>query len=97
MRLLALTLALTSTLLGCEKLAGEPCEVSGDGFTRRDPCSQVCVDWAITCPDGREVTPDECAGLHCSVDEDCPEGLSCLQIDSVPANARCMRAEVCGG
>jgi len=30
-------------LLGCDKPApGEACEVVGDGFTRQDPCADIC-------------------------------------------------------
>jgi hypothetical protein len=93
MRALVCTLALW-LLVGCKDV-GEPCEVTGDGFTRRDPCIQMCVDWEITCPDGRAVTPDECAGEGCAEDADCAAGLVCLQVDSVVANSRCMKADVC--
>lgn len=88
-------LALLLAFPACTRTVGERCEVSGDGFTRRDPCEETCVNWAITCDGGHAVTPDECAGTLCARDADCGEGLICQQIDSVPANSRCMRAVVC--
>jgi len=94
MRALLIVFAATG-LWGCGNAVGEACEVTGDGFTRRDPCTQMCLAWSITCPDGREVTPNECAGELCSAVEACPEGQVCLQVDSVPANARCVREAVC--
>jgi len=86
---------LTVGLFGCGEEVGEPCEVEGDGFTRRDPCVEMCLEWAITCPDGREVTPMQCSGAVCGDGGECPDGQVCLAVDSVPANARCVRAEVC--
>lgn len=94
MRLLT-CLVLLFTLPACVRTVGEHCEVNGDGFTRRDPCEEMCIEWAITCPAGHSVTPDECSGPPCVTDDDCGDGLTCLQIDSVVANSRCMRAQVC--
>lgn len=89
-------LALTAGLLvGCGKSVGEPCEVEGDGFTRRDPCVEMCLDFAITCPDGREVVPMQCAGVVCGEGGACPEGQTCTVIDSFAANARCVMDAVC--
>lgn len=95
MRIIAVIFALSALALGCEKTVGEFCEVSGDGFTRRDPCEHVCMNWELTCPDGQRITPNECAGAPCGQDGVCPDGLVCLQIDSVPANARCVAADLC--
>jgi hypothetical protein len=95
MRILLPLLALLAlTLSGCKDV-GDACEVTGDGFTRRDPCAGACLSWAITCPDGRSFTPDECAGSVCGEDGTCPDGQMCLQIDSFAANSRCVRASLC--
>lgn len=87
--------ALTLLLTGCGKSAGEPCEVTGDGFTRRDPCVEMCIEWAITCPDGREVTPNACSGAACGETGECPDDQICLQVDSFAINARCVPATFC--
>lgn len=94
----ALHLLLCAALLalsGCGKDTGEACEVTGDGFTRQDPCVEMCLEWAITCPDGRDVVPGECSGVLCAETGECPAGQSCLQIDSFAENSRCVRDAVC--
>ncbi len=92
-RLLLIAAALLGTA-GCKEV-GARCEVSGDGFQRTDRCRHTCVNWEITCPDGRQLTPDECAGALCSDENPCPEDQRCLQIDSFESNSRCMKANVC--
>ena len=86
--------ALVLAAVGCKDV-GDRCEVSGDGFTRSDPCRKMCVEWEITCPDGRVVNPAQCAGDLCAEDADCEADQVCLQIDSVVANSRCMKASAC--
>ncbi len=88
-----LAVALLS-LSACKDI-GDACTVTGDGFTRRDPCGEVCLNWAITCPDGTERTPNECAGPVCGADGTCPAGQICLQIDSFADNSRCVMASIC--
>ncbi|MCB9681688.1 MAG: hypothetical protein H6733_09475 [Alphaproteobacteria bacterium] len=95
-RLLVLS-ALLVTALGCDPLeVGEACQATGSGFTRQDPCAEMCVDWAITCPDGGTVTPDLCSGALCGTTGVCPAGQSCVQIDSFATNSRCLPDVVCG-
>ena len=99
MKTLLLTTALALlSLAGC-KGVGDECEVTGDGFTRKDPCAalseNICLNWAITCPDGREITPNECAGAVCGADGACPDGQACVQIDAFPENSRCVKADLC--
>ena len=91
--LCAALLGLLST--GCGKSAGEPCEVTGDVFTRQDPCVEMCIEWPITCPDGRQVTPGVCSGIACGETGACPEGQQCLQVDGFADNARCVPDAVC--
>lgn len=76
---------------------GDACTVTGDGFTRKDSCATMCVNWEVTCPSGAIVTPDVCAGELCAGGAGCPSGFACHAVDSVPANARCLPVEVCGG
>ncbi len=73
---------------------GESCETTGDGFTRRDPCRELCVDWEIACEDGTRVNPMICAGELCE-DTGCPSGFVCMQIDSFADNSRCLPDDVC--
>jgi len=70
---------------------GEPCETSGDGFTRQDPCEHSCIDWAIDC-DGSEVTPDVCSAGECDADDDCSDGFVCLQVGVV---SECLPPDTC--
>lgn len=91
--LVALSVALTGCRLKGQ--VGDPCEVDGDGFTRKDPCSTMCLDWEITCPSGEVVTPGVCAGEVCGVDGVCPDDQACLVVDSFVDNARCVPVEVC--
>jgi hypothetical protein len=89
-RLLALALALT----GCPSPGpGEPCEVAGDGFTRRDPCESTCVEWEVTCPDASKVTPGVCTDGGCSTNADCAEGWFCASINAT--DSECLPASVC--
>ncbi|MCA9547852.1 MAG: hypothetical protein KC613_25785 [Myxococcales bacterium] len=85
-------------LAGCKDV-GDACSVSGDGFTRRDPCAalseNICLNWEITCPDGQRLTPNECVGAVCGEGGDCPNGQICLQIDAFPQNSRCVKADLC--
>jgi hypothetical protein len=95
MRWILLLFATLAFATGCKKV-GDDCEVTGDGFTRRDPCQEQCVDRAVVCPDGSEApAPDQCAGEVCGEGGDCPDGQICVQIDSFVENSRCMLAAVC--
>lgn len=90
--LLAALLALPLT--GCDNPApGEACEVSGDGFTRQDPCADTCVEWAVTCPDGAEVIPGVCSDGACSTDADCGSGWFCAEINMT--DSECLPEDVC--
>ena len=84
-------------LAGCRPTGavGAACVVTGDGFTRKDSCATMCVDWEITCPGAGTVTPDVCAGDLCGPGGACPAGLECVQIDSFADNSRCMPVSVC--
>ncbi|TNF33004.1 MAG: hypothetical protein EP329_08995 [Deltaproteobacteria bacterium] len=87
------------TLPACDPVGqpGDACTVTGDGFTRKDSCATMCVNWEVTCPSGVTVTPDVCAGEVCAASGSCGDGFTCMMVDSVPGNARCMPVEVCGG
>lgn len=76
---------------------GDACVVTGDGFTRKDPCVDFCINWEITCPSGATLVPDSCSGPVCGLSGSCPSGQVCLQVDSFAQNSRCMDAAVCGG
>lgn len=86
-------LCLVPLSLACEGLeAGEPCEVSGDGFTRQDPCEHTCVEWEVTCADGTATTPDVCSAGTCATDRDCPTDFECLRVGF---ESECLPVEVC--
>lgn len=86
------------TLAACQPVGqpGDACTVTGDGFTRKDSCATMCVNWEVTCPSGVTVTPDVCAGDLCAASGSCAAGYTCMVVDSVPDNARCLPIEVCG-
>lgn len=75
--------------------AGAPCEATGDGFLRRDPCEHSCIDWDVTCEDGSTVVAGPCSAGGCRSDGDGPSGFtwersgsvtsSCLQEDTCPS------------
>jgi hypothetical protein len=89
-----LTVAVTALSLQCGGPdPGEACEATGDGFTRRDPCSETCVEWAVPCADGSEVTPSVCSAGECDSDSDCPSGFACGQVGSV--TFECLPADTC--
>jgi len=86
---------LLSLLTACTRLPpGEPCEATGDGFTRRDPCSYTCVEWEVPCADGSAVAPGVCSGPACSTSEDCDPGFACARTGSVASS--CLPVDVCG-
>src|SRR5690606_6308832 len=89
--------ALALLLVSCLKTGkvGEACVVTGDGFTRKDSCREMCVDWEITCPGAGTITPNVCAGEVCGAGGACPSGQECVQVDSFAANSRCMPVSVC--
>lgn len=92
-----LALGLLALLLGgCEKgKPGDACTVTGDGFTRKDSCEEMCLAWQITCPNGATITPQVCSGVVCGVGGSCPAGQQCLQVDSFASNSRCVPTWVC--
>ncbi len=69
--------------------------MTGDGFTRQDPCGETCVEWAVTCPDHTEVVPDVCSDGPCARDADCDAGWLCLRIDMT--DSECLPADLCAG
>ncbi len=78
---------------GCARLGpGEPCEATGDGFTRVDPCEHTCIEWEVTCPDGTQVTPGVCSGEECVDHDDCPADFTCTQVG---AGTACLPATYC--
>jgi len=90
---LALCLGLLC-LTGCDNPApGDPCEVSGDGFTRQDPCADTCVEWDVTCPGGDTVAPSVCSDGACSTDADCGDGWFCAGINMT--DSECLPLDVC--
>ena len=87
-------LLLPLLVLGCDKPEpGEACEVTGDGFTRKDPCVFSCVEWEVACADGSSVTPGVCSGPECSSDADCFEGFACAPTGSVTSS--CLPEDLC--
>lgn len=97
LRRVGLALGVLALLLGgCEKgKPGDACTVSGDGFTRKDSCEEMCLAWELTCPNGATITPQVCTGVVCGVGGSCPAGQQCLQVDSFAANSRCVPSWVC--
>lgn len=92
--LLCIAMALTAVACASDK-PGEPCVASGEGFSRTDSCTEMCVTWPVTCPSGVEVTPNVCTGPVCGDGSACSEGFECVEVDSVPANARCLPVGIC--
>ena len=73
---------------------GAPCEVTGDGFTRRDPCEFTCVEWDVTCADGTTIVPDVCSTQDCTADASvCPIGTACAAINMT--DRECLPADIC--
>lgn len=90
-----LRLAALLLLTSCVRLPpGEPCEATGDGFARRDPCSFTCVEWEVPCDDGSSVVPGICSAGGCSSDEDCDAGFACARTGSVSGS--CLPDDLCG-
>ena len=87
------------SLFSCRDAPGEPCTVTGDGFTRTDSCrgpfqpEGKCVAWDVTCADGRSVRPDVCAGPPCTDGASCDIGWLCVKVDAT--DSRCLPASVC--
>jgi len=90
--LAALTAILLSVACGGTP-SGGACEVTGDGFSRRDPCQHTCVDWEIECADGRSEVPGRCSAGSCTDGEACAEGFHCLAVGV--AERECLPVEVC--
>ncbi len=72
---------------------GQTCDATGDGFTRRDPCDHSCIEWAVPCADGSEITPGVCSGGECSDDGDCTTGFACALVGSV--TRECLPTSLC--
>lgn len=79
-------------LVGCSLDPGDPCETTGDGFTRHDPCGYTCVEWEVSCADGSTAVPDVCSGESCTAGS-CPVGFGCAKIDMT--DYACLPQEVC--
>ena len=79
-------------LSACELDPGEACEITGDGFTRQDPCEFTCVEWEVTCDDGSTTTPDVCSAGPCSSNADCPADYDCI---TVGIESECLPDTVC--
>jgi hypothetical protein len=75
------------------KSAGSACEVTGDGFTRHDPCHETCIEWEIDCADGSAVVPAVCSGGECQTDADCDSGFACAQVGSF--TKECLPEDTC--
>jgi hypothetical protein len=82
-------------LAGCGLDPGDPCEASGDGFTRTDPCETQCIEWPVLCADGSTATPDMCSGSSCSSDASCLTGWGCVQVNAT--DSVCLPQSVCPG
>ena len=82
-------------LVGCQLDPGDPCETSGSGFTRTDPCSTQCVDWPVQCADGSTAVPGMCTDSSCTSDADCSTGWGCVQVNAT--DSACLLQIVCPG
>lgn len=88
-------LLLLTALAACDNPApGEACTVSGDGFTRYDPCEHSCINWELdSCPTGPVGVPDVCSAGPCTDDADCPAHFDCLRVGSV--SSECLPEDTC--
>lgn len=92
-RPLTLAAALTA-LIACDPPGvGEACDATGEGFTRKDPCANTCVEWEVQCPGGALVTPGVCSGPTCSEAAPCGDGFVCVPIDMT--DSACLPADLC--
>ncbi len=83
-------------LTGCQLSAGDPCEASGSGFTRTDPCGTQCIEWDVLCADGTTAVPDVCAGSPCTNNPaNCANGWGCVQVNAT--DSVCLPQDVCPG
>ncbi len=95
MRIFSLAAALLALTVACDSPGiGESCEVTGDGFTRKDPCEHTCVEWDVQCPSGELVTPGVCSGAQCETDAQCGGDFLCLPINMT--DSACIPASFCG-
>jgi len=99
---LALACATFLTLLSlmgvavCGQGGGESCTVTGDGFTRSDPCQIACFNYEGTCPDGAATVPNQCVYGECADDpESCEAGQVCVQANV--DRSYCVDASLCAG
>jgi hypothetical protein len=90
---IALLLAVLLSVACDNPAPGEACEVTGDGFTRQDPCADTCVTWDVTCPAGDTVAPSVCSDGACSTDADCDSGWFCAEINMT--DSECLPLDVC--
>lgn len=89
-------LLLLVLLTGCTLDPGDPCEATGDGFTRQDPCSETCVEWEVECADGSRVVPGVCSGADCTADPTvCGPGWGCAAINMT--DSACLPPDICPG
>ncbi len=78
--------------------ASTPCLSKGSGLTASHNCRHRCLSrWAVSCPDGNNVTPNTCSGVFACSPGSCPEGQVCYH-DTDPFDDRsfCIAADTCG-
>jgi|GEM_PF-1051982 len=94
--MMLLLLASTAVLTACDLAPGEPCEATGDGFTRQDPCDYSCIEWEVTCADGSTAIPGVCSGRDCTANPGvCGPGYGCAPINMTDSS--CLPLDVCPG
>lgn len=91
--LLTFVVAAHASSCGGGPQAGDPCEATGDGFFRQDPCEHSCIEWEVTCADGTTVVPGVCSAGECRSDSDCPGGFTCERSGSVTSS--CLPEDTC--
>ena len=85
----------------CPSNIGQSCGLAAaptvDPDDAPEPCDEICVVTAVSCPDGRVTFPQQCSGPKCSGPGDCDSGQLCLQVGEAPEDKRCMLSSVCSG
>ncbi len=93
----SLLFLLVVILAACGSAAGQPCEMSGSGFTMSDNCRHKCLALTtIVCPDESRDRPALCSGPVGCNPGSCGNGEVCYTVnDPFEEVSFCIPAQVC--